>query len=60
MLLWLWFRPAAAALIQPLGWECPYATGGAVKRKKKNGDGFDDLDQAHLILVFLYNPVELV
>ena len=25
--LWLWCRPAAAALIQPLAWELPYATG---------------------------------
>ena len=24
--LWLWCRPAAAALIQPLAWELPYAT----------------------------------
>ena len=24
-LLWLWCRPAAAALIQPLAWEAPYA-----------------------------------
>ena len=26
-LLWLWYGPAAAALIGPLAWECPYATG---------------------------------
>ena len=26
-LLWLWCRPAAAALIQPLAWELPCATG---------------------------------
>ena len=25
MLLWLWHRPAAAALIQPLAWGHPYA-----------------------------------
>ena len=24
-LLWLWCRPAAAVLIQPLAWELPYA-----------------------------------
>ena len=35
MLLWLWCRLATAALIRPLGWEIPYATGIAVKRKKK-------------------------
>ena len=34
MLLWLWWRPAAATLIQPLAWEPPYAAGAALKRKK--------------------------
>ena len=24
-LLWLWYRPVAAALVQPLAWEPPYA-----------------------------------
>ena len=33
-LLWLWHRPAATALIQPLFWESPYATGVALKRQK--------------------------
>ena len=31
----LWGRPAAAALIQPLARELPYAAGAALKRKKK-------------------------
>ena len=31
----LWFRPAAVALIQPLAWVLPYATGAALKRKKE-------------------------
>ena len=26
-LLWLWQRPAATALIQPIAWELPYAVG---------------------------------
>ena len=34
-LLWLWYRLAAAALIRPLAWELPYATGAALKRPKK-------------------------
>ena len=34
-LLWLWHRLAAAAPIQPLAWELPYATGVALKRQKK-------------------------
>ena len=33
-MLWLWCRLAAAALIQPLAWELPYATHVAIKRKK--------------------------
>ena len=31
----LWYRLAAAALIQPLAWELPYAMGTALKKKKK-------------------------
>ena len=34
VLLWLWCRPAAAAPIQPLAWEHPYALGAAQKKKK--------------------------
>ena len=30
-LLWLWRRPEATALIQPLAWEPPYALGVALK-----------------------------
>ena len=33
-LLWLWGRPAAAALIGPLAWEPSYAAGVALKRQK--------------------------
>ena len=33
-LLWLWCRLAAAALIQLLAWEPPYAAGVALKRQK--------------------------
>ena len=34
-LLWLRYRLAAAALIQTLATQLPYATGAALKRKKK-------------------------
>ena len=34
-LLWLWYRPAATASIQPLTWEPPYAAGVALKYQKK-------------------------
>ena len=32
VLLWLWRRPVAIALIGPLAWESPYAVGVALKR----------------------------
>ena len=34
-LLWLWGRPAAAALIQPFAWEPLYVMGVALKNKKQ-------------------------
>ena len=34
VLLWLWRKPAATALIWPLVWEAPYASGAALKKKK--------------------------
>ena len=39
MLLWLWCRPAAVALIGPLAWESPCSTGVALEsgeKKKKS------------------------
>ena len=35
-LLWLWYKPAAAAPVQPPAWELLYATGAALKRKKNS------------------------
>ena len=34
-LLWLCYRTAATALIKPLAWEPPYATGAAPEKGKK-------------------------
>ena len=34
VLLWLWRRPAATALIGPLAWDPPYAEGVALKRQQ--------------------------
>ena len=39
-MLWLWCRPAAAAPIQFLAWELPYATVMAVKKKKKKKSSY--------------------
>ena len=35
VLLWLWRRLAATALIRPLDWELPYAAGAAQEMAKK-------------------------
>ena len=35
VLLWLWCRSAATALIRPLAWEPPYNMSAALKRPKK-------------------------
>ena len=35
MLLWLWCRPVATALIGPLAWEPPHAVGAALKSQKE-------------------------
>ena len=34
-LLWLWFRPGAVALIQPLAWELPCAALAALRKKER-------------------------
>ena len=34
--LWLWCRLEATALIGPLAWESPYATGVALKKRQKD------------------------
>ena len=36
MLLWLWRRPAATALMRPLAWESAYATGAALEKTKRH------------------------
>ena len=35
VLLWLWWRPAATALIRPLAWESPHAAGVALEKAKR-------------------------
>ena len=37
-LLWRWYRPAAAALIQSLAWELPCAADVAIKKKRSLWD----------------------
>jgi len=35
MLLWLWRRLVATALIRPLAWKPPYAEGATIEKDKK-------------------------
>ena len=35
VLLWLWCRPTAKALIPPLAWEPPHAAGVALEKAKR-------------------------
>jgi len=35
VLLWLWCKPAATNLIQPLAWEPPYAVSAALEKTKE-------------------------
>ena len=39
-LAWLWHRPAATALIQPLAWEPLYAASAALKDQKRKKNFF--------------------
>ena len=52
-LLWLWCRLAAVALIRPLAWEPPYATGTALKNKqikikRSTNTQVDSLKHSHM------------
>ena len=42
-MLWLWPRPAAIALLRPLAWEHPYATGVALRRQTNKQTKLDHI-----------------
>ena len=46
VLLWLWCRPAATALIIPLAWEPPYAMCVALEKEEKKKVYLRDADSA--------------
>ena len=54
VLLWLWCRPAAAALTQPLARELPCAAGAARKREKKKRNTGGILKHCCLALACLH------
>ena len=39
--LWLWYRPAATAPIQPLAWKLPCAAGVALKNNNNKKKGLE-------------------
>ena len=52
-LLWLWYKPEAVATIQPLSWEPPYATGMALKKRKKFFFNFKKTEGKSIFLEYL-------
>ena len=55
LLLWLWGRPAFAALITPLAWELPYAAGISLKCKKKIKSYFNVIVIITIIIILIIN-----
>ena len=56
VLLWLWHRLVAVALLRPLAWELPYVTSVTLKMKEKKkrvqvslptGENVLELDRGH-------------
>ena len=50
--LGLWHRPVVIALIQPLAWELPYASGAALKRQYNNNNN-------NSFKIYAFNEIEL-
>ena len=57
MLLWLWRRLAAVALIRPLAWEPPYAAGLALKKTKDKREKKEE--EAAVILLTYSNSQQV-
>ena len=55
VLLWLWRRPVATALIRPLAWETPYAKGVALKRPQKKKSTYEDQLYFYALVINIYN-----
>ena len=52
VVLWLWRRLAAVALIRPLAWEPPQATSAALKTKNQNKQNmYKDINSADIYLI---------
>jgi len=61
VLLWLWYRPATTAPIQPLAWEFPCAANVALEKQTKNTHNKKNPEMFRLALIQLNkNPSELL
>ena len=54
MLLWLWCRLAAAALIQSLAWDSPNAVGVALKRQRRRRSFYYLKSHEDIYVCFIY------
>ena len=52
-LLWLWYRPAATALIGPLAWEPSCASGAAQEMAKRHKTKKTPKKQASAVLFYV-------
>ena len=53
VLLWLWNRPVATALIRPLAWDPPYAAGAALEKEKRTKKKKKTYYSSSLMFIFL-------
>ena len=58
-MLWLWRRPAAIALIRPLAWEPPCATGAALEKGKKT-TGISDMSKWSMNLTSIHEDAGMI
>jgi len=54
VLLWLWRRLAATALIRPLAWEPPYAAGMALRNGKKTNNNNNNVEHHFMCLLVIH------
>ena len=60
VLLWLWRRPAATALIPPLAWEPPHAAGAAQEKAKKQNKTKQKTKKDEILCSLLLERIKLI
>ena len=56
MLLWLWQRPVATALIRPLAWEPSYAVGAALEKAKRQKNKIKCIVRVSIVAQWVKHP----